>query len=106
MVLWLLILIMLANIADWALLIIFIKPVDLPLILHYNVYFGVDIMGSWKRVYLLPAIGFFLLIINLLLSLLFFNNKERIAAYLLLLATFLIQLSLLVAATSVIIINY
>jgi len=106
LMLWLLALVLASNIADWVLLLIFIKPVDLPLILHYNVYFGVDMVGNWKQVYVLPAIGFFLFLVNLLLSLYFYKNKERIAAYLLLLASLLIQLSLLIAAASVIIINY
>jgi len=106
MVLWLLSLILLANLAEWTLLFIFIKPVDLPLILHYNVYFGVDVTGSWKQVYFLPAIGLFLFIVNWLLSLYFYKNQERVAAYLLLLAAFFIQLSLLIAAASVIMINY
>lgn len=103
---WLLILSFVSNLANWILLKIFVKPVDHSIILHYNVYFGVDETGNWKNVWILPSIGLFLLIINLSLSLYFYRNEERIAGYLLLMATLMVQLSLVVAAVSVILINY
>lgn len=103
---WLLIFIAVANLVDWAALKIFIQPVDLPIIIHYNVYFGVDMLGDWKNLFLMPAIGLFLFLVNLFLSIYFYQRKERIASYLLLIATLMIQLSLLVASVSVIIINY
>lgn len=103
---WLLVFIGAANVANWAALKIFIQPVDLPIILHYNVYFGVDMLGGWKNLFLLPAVGLILFLINFFLSLYFYKRKERIASYLLLMATLMIQLSLIVASVSVIIINY
>jgi len=39
-VLWLIVLSLVFNLADWIVLGIFIKPVDFPVILHYNVYSG------------------------------------------------------------------
>lgn len=95
-----------ANLADWLALKIFVKPVDFPIILHYNVYFGVDMLGNWKAVFILPGIGLLLLGLNTLLALSFYRKKERIASYLLLIAALMVQLSLLVASASVIIINY
>jgi hypothetical protein len=103
---WMLVLISVANLANWAALGIFIQPVDLPIIIHYNVYFGVDMLGDWKNLFLMPAVGLFLFLVNCLLSLYFYQRKERIASYLLLIATLMIQLSLIVASVSVIIINY
>lgn len=105
-VLWLLALSFLVNVANWVILRVFVQPVDFPIILHYNVYFGVDVLDDWKKVYLVPLIGFFLLIINTFLGLYFYQNKERIASYILAIANLMIQLSLLVAAASVILINY
>lgn len=103
---WLLVFIGAANLANWAALKIFIQPVDLPIILHYNVYFGVDMLGDWKNLFLLPAVGLILFFINFFLSFYFYRRKERIASYLLLIATLMIQLSLIVASVSAIIINY
>ncbi|MFA4818006.1 MAG: hypothetical protein WC608_04780 [Parcubacteria group bacterium] len=103
---WLALFIGAANLANWAALGIFIQPVDLPIIIHYNVYFGVDMLGDWKNLFLMPAIGLFLFLVNLSLSLYFYQRRERIASYLLLIATLMIQLSLIVASASMIIINY
>lgn len=105
-VIWLLLLSLAINFSEWIILKIFIKPVDFPIILHYNVYFGVDMVGNYRSVFLLPLIGLALLLVNFFLSAHFYRRKERIASYLLLMAAFMIQLSLLVATLSIIIINY
>lgn len=105
-VIWSLVLSFIANFTNWIILGIFVKPVDFPIILHYNVYFGVDMLGGWKQVFILPLMGIILFIINFLLSLYFYKNKERIASHLLLMATLMLQLSLIIASISVIVINY
>jgi hypothetical protein len=105
-VIWLLALSLVANLADWISLWLFIKPVDFPIILHYNVYFGVDMLGNWKQVFILPLLGLILFTINFCFSLYFYHQKERIASHILLMATLMLQLSLIVASISVIIINY
>jgi len=105
-VLWLLALSFLVDLANGIILKIFVKPVDFPIILHYNVYFGVDVLDDWKRVYVVPLIGLFLFVVNTLLGLYFYQHKERIASYILAIANLMIQLSLLVASISIILINY
>jgi len=105
-VLWLLALSFLINLTNIVSLAIFVKPVDFPIILHYNVYFGVDVLDGWEKVYLMPAIGIFLFLVNTFLGLYFFNRKERIASHILMIANLMIQLSLLVASLSIILINY
>lgn len=105
-VLWLLLLSAIFNVANWVVLKIFIIPVDFSIILHYNVYFGVDARGSWEQVFILPGIGLMLWFMNAFLAFYFYCCKERIAAYLLLIASLMIQLSLIVASISVILINY
>ena len=103
---WLLVLSLIVNIANWAVLLIFIRSVDSGIILHYNIYFGVDSIGDWRQVFVMPFIGLILFILNALLAYFFYAKKERIASYILLLATFMAQISLIIATTSVIIINY
>lgn len=104
--LWLIILGLAVNAINWILLKIFIKPVDFPIVLHYNVYFGVDMIGNYRLVFLLPAIGLVLFLINFFLSRHFYGHKERIASYLLLMAALMVELCLFVASLSIIIINY
>jgi hypothetical protein len=103
---WLITLSLVVNIADWVSLYIFVKPIDAPIILHYNVYFGVDLTGDWKNVYILPAIGIIIFLVNLSLARYFFEKKERIASHVIMIATLMAQLSLLIASTSIILINY
>ena len=81
----------LANVANWIAIPVFIRPTVPIIILHYNVYFGVDAMGNW---------------INNFLALYFYDNKERITSYVLLATAMMVQLCLLIATFSVIIINY
>lgn len=105
-IIWLLTLNIISNAINWLSLRIWIKPVEFPIILHYNVYFGVDLAGDYRQVFVLPLIGFILFGINLILSLYFYKQKERISSYILMIAALMIQLSLIVASASVILINY
>ena len=57
---WLLILTLIANLANWLILKLLIQPVGFPIILHYNVYFGVDLKGSYWQVFSIPLVGLFL----------------------------------------------
>ena len=94
------------NLANGLILWIWIEPVDLPIVLHYNVYFGVDVLGDWKEVFFSPLLGWLFLLLNGFLAILFFIRKEIIGSYLLLLGLFFIELSLAIYSLSLIIINY
>lgn len=103
---WLLIASLFINVADWATLAFFIRPVDFPIILHYNVYFGVDIIGGWWQAYFLPFTGTVIFLVNAVLAHFFYGCKERIASYVLLLAALAIQTGIAIAEAGVILINY
>jgi hypothetical protein len=103
---WLLASSLAANLANWIILKLLIQPVDFPIILHYNVYFGVDLKGSYLQVFGIPLIGLFLFLINIILSRYIYKKGERIASYLLLMATLMMQINLIVYSLSIILINY
>ena len=103
---WVLIGSLILNIVNWGLIAFFIRPVDFPIILHYNVYFGVDVIGPWWQLYFLPFIGMIILGLNTVLGYLFYQKKERIVAHLLMLATFIAQIVVTVAVASLLMINY
>jgi hypothetical protein len=105
-VFWLIVFSALVNITNWIMLRLFIQPVDLPMILHYNVYFGVDIFGNWKETFFSPIIGLILLLVNAVLGAHFYKNKERVASYLLLIGALMIQCGMLIYSISLIVINY
>ncbi|MDQ1284382.1 MAG: hypothetical protein QG620_730 [Patescibacteria group bacterium] len=103
---WLIIAGIVANAVNWGVLAFLIKQEVSDIILHYNVYFGVDATGGPQKIYIMPLTGLALFFINLFLATEFYAKQERIASYLMLAAALMIQLSLLIASTSIIIINY
>lgn len=105
-ILWLLIFNFLSNLTNWIILAIFINKSENNIILHYNVYFGVDNLGNWKQSFFMPAIGFFLFLINFNLAFFMYKKEEKVASYSLLLASIMIQISLIISSVSVILINY
>ena len=103
---WLLFLNGVVNVAAWVIIAIFVKPVDFPVILHYNVYFGVDVTGQWWFIFSVPLLGLAIGLLNGLLAAYFYRKKERIASYLLLLSALMVQACVVVATSSLTIINY
>jgi len=105
-ILWMSVAALVINLVNWAILAIFVRDVDFQIILHYNVYFGVDQTGDWKLSFFLPAIGLVLFLVNLVLSRFFYSLGKKIAAYLVLGAAVIVQINLIIASLGVIIINY
>ncbi|MEK9173985.1 MAG: hypothetical protein AAB845_01840 [Patescibacteria group bacterium] len=92
--------------AGWGMLIYFIHPRETPLILHYNVYFGVDLLGAWWQAYVLQGVATVLFVLHTALGYSFYQKKDRFAAYILLLATNFILFGVAVASASIAFINY
>ena len=72
--------------------------------LHYNIYLGVDRLGSWNQIFFLPILGSGLFLFNLLLQTAAFQ-KEKLLATMLAVATVLIEVLLLVAMTLIVLLN-
>ncbi|EKE20721.1 MAG: hypothetical protein ACD_7C00500G0003 [uncultured bacterium] len=94
------------NIFNFLFLFYFIEKLNNLIILHYNVYLGVDLMGESNQVLLIPAVGFFFTAVNLCLAIYFFSKKERMLSHILSLTAFIAQLGISVACGSVILVNY
>lgn len=69
----------LLNLAGWILPYFLIKPQAEPIILHYNIYFGVDLIGEWYRIFFLPAIATVLLLINIALGAMNYRKDATIS---------------------------
>lgn len=93
-------------IVGWGMLIYFIRPRETPLILHYNVYFGVDLLGTWWQAYVLQGVATLLFFLHTALGYSFYKKKDRFAAYILLLATNFILFGVTIASASIAFINY
>ena len=75
-------------------------------VLHYNVAFGVDLVGSAKKLYLTPLLGLTVLIINSLLGALLKDYKDRLIVVMLLASAMLVNIFCLVALYFSYIINF
>lgn len=102
----LLVISLLPVIVGFGLLAYFIRPSEASLVLHYNVYFGVDLLGIWWQAYTFPLLGLFFLIGHFFLAKRFYKSAERIASYLVLLASGMLSFGALIASISIAFINY
>jgi len=96
---------LLANVSLWVALFRTVVPTDMPIILKYNIYFGVDAVGNWKSLFFMPTLAVVLLFLNLVLSR-FFYYKERLVSYLFAGAALVLQLLMAVGVISAILINF
>lgn len=92
------------NIALWGFLAWQVKDFPELIPLHYNIYFGIDLLGPWYQIFLLPTIGLVIFIINFFLGTIFFL-KEKIISYFLAGASSLIQILLLIAGLAIVFLN-
>ncbi len=93
----------LLNIAIW-LNLLRIKPISGLIPLHYNIYFGVDYIGVWRQIFLLPLFGLGIIILNFFLGGIFFF-KEKFISYTLIYSALLCQFIILLASFSLVWIN-
>ncbi|MEK7105195.1 MAG: hypothetical protein AAB865_00710 [Patescibacteria group bacterium] len=86
----------------WKLAPIGLERPEIPL--HYNVYFGVDLIGPWYKVFFLPLIGVILLLANRQFAIITWE-KEKMLSYFFAVATLVVELALTVAVVLVVLLN-
>lgn len=99
------------NLAIWLLIYFKFYPAvySLPkeqsyLPLHYNIYTGIDLFGSWQRIFILPCIGLFMLVLNAILGIISYEKKE-VVGYFFCFTAALVQILLLISTLFTILIN-
>jgi len=76
-------------------------------ILHYNIDFGVDLIGGVKGLYIIPTLSLIVILINGILLFPFCHRKDfKFLAHLLLAASLAVNLFLLIALGSIYLINF
>jgi len=85
------------NLTMWGYLYAYRIESDYPVILHYNLFFGVDFLGAYNMVFLLPFIGAIIFLLNALLGQFFFKI-ERLASYILTLNILIVQIFLMISS--------
>ncbi|PIT86206.1 MAG: hypothetical protein COU33_04435 [Candidatus Magasanikbacteria bacterium CG10_big_fil_rev_8_21_14_0_10_43_6] len=73
---------LLMNVLMWGWLLWYIRPQSDLIFLHYNVLFGVDLIGHWYQVLTVPVMGLCIIVVNNVLGWFFFR-KDKFIAYLL-----------------------
>lgn len=91
---------------SFGLLAFFVRPQQSIVIVHYNVYFGVDIIGAWGQIFMIPSVALLFSLANIFLAQWFYNQKERFASYVLLLTAALVSIGSVIACASIAFINY
>lgn len=99
-----LILSLLINLVLWAVLIFNFWLLPEYIVLRYNIYFGINSLGPWYIIFLLPLFGVLVLAINYWLSF-YFYLKEKILSYFLSFAAFIFNLLMLLAGWLLILVN-
>ncbi|MCK5084052.1 MAG: hypothetical protein KAQ64_00160 [Candidatus Pacebacteria bacterium] len=92
------------NISLWIYFFQNKKESDYPIILHYNLIFGVDCLGDYEKIYLISFVGLILILFNSVLGYILYN-KEKLASYFLAFNTLIIQIFLIVAGYLIVGIN-
>lgn len=92
------------NLALWAYLLANKIEGNFPIILHYNLFFGVDSVGDYGKIFLLPLIGFLVFFLNSFLGQ-YFYKIEKLAACLLTVNIFIVQIFLMLSGYLVIRVN-
>ena len=82
-----------------------IKPQEEPFLLHYNIFLGIDLIGSWWQIYYIPILGLIILLINFIIGWLIFI-KAKILCYFLVITALISQIFLIISTIFIILINY
>lgn len=70
------------NILMWIYIFLKLSKKSDMLFLHYNVIFGVDLVGEWWRILFLPIGGLLIIILNFILALYCYNQDRLISRFL------------------------
>lgn len=76
-----------------------IKPSQYPIPLHFNIYFGIDVIDNWYNIFIIPLLGFLFCIINFSLAGLIFES-EKLLSYFLNTVSLFVQILLILGAVS------
>lgn len=92
------------NLINWAYLASNRTSGDYPIILHYNLFFGVDFLGNYNMVFLIPLVGVIVFLVNSLLGHIFYR-AEKLAAYIFTINILIVQCFLLLASYLIVAVN-
>jgi hypothetical protein len=88
----------------WWFVVTRIHPTDTQIFLHYNIIFGVDLAGSWQKMYYLPAGATIIMLVNYCTSF-FLYRTDKVLARLLTVLTVPVEIFLIYAIVLIVGLN-
>lgn len=82
----------------------FIRPTDELIILHYTTHFGVDFLGQWRALFVVPIVGVIFFALNSVLAL-WFWDRIRALSWISLVCTVLISAILIGVSIMLVFLN-
>ena len=76
------------------------------IVLHYNVYFGIDVLGEWWQAYFIPLSGIGIWAVHILLAFRFFQVGKKFLSQIALSSLLLLEGMVLVASVAIGLVNY
>lgn len=73
--------------------------------LHYNIYFGIDLVGPWYQIFFWPFLGILIFLINFFLGAILFSS-EKLLSYFLVTSSTLAQVFLIISLMFLMVINF
>jgi len=92
------------NVALFLFFLFFIRQSNVPIVLHYNVDWGVDYFGEIKSIFALPLIGAIIFLINGVLALKIWKKNQALS-YFFMVSTLLAQCFLVISGIALYLIN-
>jgi hypothetical protein len=92
------------NLLLWIFLYWKIQPQVDPIVLNYNIYFGISLIGDWWHIFTLPLVGLVIWLINLILVAIW-SKKEQLLTSFLSYTTTLIQILLIIVSIFMVMVN-
>lgn len=93
-----------AQLFVWVYTFWFIRPTSELIILHYTTHFGVDFLGQWRSLFIVPVVGLLFVALNLVLTA-WFWQRIRALAWLSLGASVLINIMLIGVSIMLVFLN-
>ncbi len=94
----------LINAFSWGLILWKLPFTTDTVYLHYNVYFGIDLTGSWYGVLWIPGSGAVIAVVNTI-AVFVLKQLPSIVKYIILGATAVMQCALLLASVLIVLLN-
>ncbi len=94
----------LANLALWPMIYFGLPHLAEPIVLRYNIFMGINLIGPWLNAFYFPLAGLVIGIFNFFLAKAVYK-KEKLASYFLILTALSCQLILVVFLALLLVIN-